>query len=63
MFFDEESPDELVLRAKRILVMSRGALSVGSEERPFPGQATIELYGTHSDIELPVYGSKVGACL
>ena len=59
LIFDDEASAELVLRAKRILIMSKGSLSIGSEDKPFPNLATIELHGVHTDIELPEYGTKV----
>ncbi|ROT65416.1 putative fibrocystin-L [Penaeus vannamei] len=57
--FDQEATSEIVLRAKYILVVEGGSLSIGSEEEPFMGDAVIELYGDTKTIELPNYGAKV----
>lgn len=59
MVFDQEATSEIVLRAKYILVVEGGSLSIGSEEEPFMGDAVIELYGDTKTIELPNYGAKV----
>ncbi|XP_063605340.1 fibrocystin-L-like [Penaeus indicus] len=57
--FDQEATSEIILRAKYILVVEGGSLSIGSEEEPFMGDAVIELYGNTKTIELPNYGAKV----
>lgn len=59
MVFDQEATSEIILRAKYILVVEGGSLSIGSEEEPFMGDAVIELYGDTKTIELPNYGAKV----
>ena len=57
--FDREATEELFLRSHYILIVGGGSLNIGSEEEPFMNEATIELHGHVSTIELPVYGAKV----
>ncbi|XP_047483519.1 fibrocystin-L-like isoform X2 [Penaeus chinensis] len=59
LLVDPEATSEVVLRAEYILVVDGGALSIGSEEDPFEGRATIELHGNARSIQLPVFGAKV----
>ena len=55
--FDVEKPS-LHLQAENILITDNGCLQVGTENEPFPGQATITLHGHVRSREIPVYGAK-----
>lgn len=57
LVFDMEKPS-LHLQAENILITDNGALQVGTEDDPFPGQATITLHGHVRSRELPVFGTK-----
>ena len=52
----------LGVQAKYIIVRNNGTLAAGNETRPYPGpSAKITLTAQpHVDLELPLYGSKVG---
>lgn len=57
LIFDREKPS-LHLQAENILITDNGALEVGTEDDPFPGQATITLHGHVRSREIPVFGTK-----
>ncbi len=58
LIFDMDKPS-LHLQAENILITDNGAFQVGTEDEPFPGQATITLHGHVRSREIPVFGTKV----
>ena len=58
---DATGQSYLELRAHYITVVG-GTLQIGTEDEPYQNKATITLFGSPSDTELPMYGSKVLAC-
>ena len=48
----------LHLQAENILITDNGVLQVGTEDKPFPGIATITLHGHVRSKEIPVFGTK-----
>lgn len=57
LIFDVEKPS-LHLQAEYIIITNNGKLQVGTEDNPFPGNATITLHGHQRSTEIPVYGAK-----
>ena len=55
---DATGQSYLELRAHYITVVG-GTLQIGTEDEPYQNKATITLFGSPSDTELPMYGSKV----
>ena len=56
LYFEEGAT--LHLKAKIIFITEGGLLQVGTEDHPYTGSATIEMYGHVRSIELPIYGTK-----
>lgn len=57
LIFDAEKPS-LHLQAELILITDNGTFQVGTEDDPFPGNATITLHGHVRSREIPVFGTK-----
>ena len=57
LIFDKSKPS-LHLQAENILITNKGALQVGTEDDPFPGNALITLHGHVRSREIPVFGTK-----
>ena len=57
LIFDRDKPS-LHLQAENILITDKGTFQVGTEDEPFPGNATITLHGHVRSPEIPVFGTK-----
>ena len=59
LIFDEEAKDnQVALHTQRLLIVSKGRLEIGTEQRPFLSKAQVVLYGHTRSTELPVFGTK-----
>ena len=59
LIFDEEANDnQVALHTQRLLIVSKGRLEIGTEQRPFLAKTEIVLYGNVMSTELPQYGTK-----